>query len=146
MEAKNYKYKIIFLGASGAGAKTSLINRFIGYEFNYNIPSTITPNIHSIFIQADSGVIYLELWDTPGQVLYRNMNKLFIRDSNCVILGYAIDCRSSFDEIKEYHYNTVKNILVNEPLIYLVANKIDLFENEEEVSVEEAKNIQKKKI
>jgi len=84
------------------------------------------------------------LWDTTGQEKYRAMNNLFIKCSRCVILGYDITDKLSFKEIENYHYNNVKNILGDEPLIYLVANKIDLIDKEE-VSEEEAIEYAKEK-
>ena len=74
---------------------------------------------------------------------YRSLQNLFFKGSHCVILGYDITNKNSFDEIKNYHYNNVKNILGDEPLIYLVANKIDLIEKEQ-VTEEEAINFAKK--
>ena len=72
------------------------------------------------------------------------MEKIFLKDSHCIILGYDITDKKSFDEIKEYHYNKVKEILGDFPLIYLVANKIDL-NKDKKVSESEASNFAKEK-
>ena len=48
---KEYDYKIVFLGESGTGAKTCLINQIIYNEFeNYSFTSVAT--YYSIFIQV----------------------------------------------------------------------------------------------
>jgi Ras-related protein Rab-6A len=140
---KEYDYKIVFLGESGTGAKTCLINQIIYNQFE-NYSSTSVAAYYSIFIQVKLGIIKLNLWDTAGQERFRSINGIFIKDSHCAILGYDITNKSSFKEIENYHYNKVKKILGDEPLIYLVANKIDLI-GEEEVSEKEAIDYAKEK-
>ena len=123
-------FKVIFLGESGIGAKTSLIKRIIGNKSN-------TSMSYNIIIKHYLGnEIKLELWDTPGQERYRSINKIFIPESHCVILVFDITNERSFRELN-YHYNLVKEYLGDSPIIFLVANKIDLFE-EQEVLDEEA--------
>ena len=138
-----YDYKIVFLGESGTGAKTCLINQIIYNQFE-NYSSTSAATYFSTFIQVELGIIKLDLWDTAGQERFRSINRIFIKDSHCAILGYDITNKSSFKEIENYHYNKVKNILGDEPLIYLVANKIDLIEDIK-VSEKEAIDYAKKK-
>ena len=140
---KEYDYKIVFLGESGTGAKTCLINQIIYNEFeNYSFTSPAV--YYSTFIQVNLGIIKLNLWDTAGQERFRSINGIFIKDSHCAILGYDITNKRSFKEIENYHYNKVKKILGDEPLIYLVANKIDLI-GKEEVSEKEAIDYAKEK-
>jgi len=124
------EYKVVFLGESNTGAKTSLIDQLIDNEFDPNSMSTCAPNFVSIIIQNDLGFINLKVWDTIGQEKYRSLVKIFIKGSHCVILGSDITNKYSFEEIN-YHYNNAKNILDDEPLIYLVANKIDLYSKHE---------------
>ena len=61
-----------------------------------------------------------------------------MKDSDCIVIGFDITRRCSFDEVKEYWYPTVKKILKTN-LIYLIGNKIELY-IQEEVPLEEAKN------
>ena len=63
---------------------------------------------------------------TLGQEKYRPLGKIFFKDSHCIILGYDIINKYSFNAIKTYFYDNVKNILGENSLIYLVDNKIDL--------------------
>ena len=99
---KECEYKVMFLGETGTGAKTSLINRLIDKKFDTKNESTICPNSAYIFIQNDLGIIKLELWDTPGGKKFRKLNKLFIKGSHCIVLGYDITNQSTFNEIN-YH-------------------------------------------
>ena len=61
------EFKVIFLGSSGAGAKTSLIKRIIGEKFNKNESSTNAGSYASKIIKTLYGEIMLTLWDTAGQ-------------------------------------------------------------------------------
>ena len=134
---KEYVYKIVFLGDSGVGSKYSLIGQLVNNRFDTNVSSTNGASYSSIFAQVNLGIIQLDLWDTTGQEKYRSLSKFFIKDSHCVILGYDITRKNSFDQIKVFWYNFVKNIVGDDTLIYLVANKIDLIE-EKQVSEKEA--------
>ena len=130
------EYKISVLGETGTGAKTSLIHQLIYNEFIENCIISNGTNYSTIFIQVNLGIIKLGLWDLVGHIKYIRLNKNLFKDSHCIILGYDITDKRSFNEIKEYHYNTVRDFGSNDSLIYLVANKIDLF-LQDEVSEEE---------
>ena len=72
----------------------------------------------------------------------RPMTKLFIRDPDCIVIGYDITNKLSFEEAKGFWYHMVKKEkLCN--LIYFIANKIDLY-NWEEIEIEEAIEFAKK--
>ena len=47
---EEYNYKIVFLGESGTGAKTSLIDRLINNKFNPQTIASISTSYASIFI------------------------------------------------------------------------------------------------
>ena len=134
------EYKIGFIGRWGIGAKTSLISRITNNTFNYESPITEVPSFKSLVFEIENGKrIKLSLWDSPGVEQRRELVKNFcIKDSDCVVIGFDIADKSSFDEVKEYWYPTVKEILKTN-LIYLIGNKIDLYENAQ-VDLKEAKN------
>ncbi len=97
---KEYEYKIVFLGESGIGTKTSLISQLVNNKFDPNISSTNGASYCSIFAQVNFWIIQLDLWDTAGREKYRIVSKFFIKDSHCVIIGYDITNKDSFNEIK----------------------------------------------
>ena len=78
----------------------------------------------------------MDFWDTKGQERYRSLIKIFIKDSDCIVLGFDITHKRSFDEIKEFFLPYVKNNS-KVKLIYIIGNKIDLYE-ERQVSKKEA--------
>ncbi len=83
---QKYEYKLLFLGSSGCGAKTSLINKFVRNKYDEYF--FFRAHLESIFIQAKLGIIKLNLWDAEGgQGSYASVSKIFIKASDCIILG-----------------------------------------------------------
>ena len=118
------KYKIIFVGECAIGAKTTLIRRIMGIEFDdntyYNLPCEKYVDI------GNNIKLILKLWDTAGQERYKSITEKDIKYNDCVVLGYDITNKDSFEAITYYWCHTVKDILGSNALIYLVGNKIDL--------------------
>ena len=130
-------YKVVFLGDSGVGSKTSFLNRLNNGKFEENLCSTNGASFSSKSINLCNGkTIKIDFWDTAGQERYRSLSKFFLYDSDCIVLGYDITRKGSFDSIINNWYPLFKD-LYNINLIYLLGNKMDLIEhiqvNEEEV-------------
>ena len=134
--SKNFResIKIILVGNSGVG-KTSIINRYYSDEFHSSIDSTISMNFVLKDVSIKGRTIQLNIWDTLGQEKYFSCNKLFIKNSNIVILVYDITRKNSFEGL-EYWYNSINSELGKDFFLGLVGNKFDRI-NEEEVSEEE---------
>ena len=129
--------KIIFLGESGVG-KTSIISR---YMKNYqNSPeNTLAAISINKNIKIDNLEVELQIWDTAGQEQYRSITSLFYKDALICVLVYDVTKKTSFIQVKEYWYNSVKQNGMKDVIIAIVGNKCDLFE-EEEVSQEDGKH------
>ena len=122
--------KIILLGESGVG-KTNLIQVALGQPFQKEKISTLISSYYESEIIIQNKKYVYTLWDTAGQEVYRSLNKSFIKDSKIVILVFAINNRKSFEEI-DYWINSVKESLEeNKYIMALVANKSDLFDEQE---------------
>ena len=133
-------YKICFIGGCGVGAKTSLINVIKGLNFDDNETSTSSPSCKNKRLELIGQEIDLELWDTVGQKLFRDVIKPFIKVSDIIVIGFDITCSRSFQEIIDF-YNLAKDNC-NAKLMYLIGNKIDLKE-EREISEEKARDLAK---
>ena len=130
-------YKIIFLGECRVGTKTSLINRLQGKEFNSDTEITLVNSFAEIEIdKVKNRKITFKLWDTIGLNKYKLLTKLFLRDSDCAVIGYDINNKKNFEEAKNYWYPLVREFQECK-LIYLIGNKIDL-NDRREVPIEEA--------
>ena len=138
------EYKIVFIGESGTGAKSTLINRLTGIDFNENIITTIYASFINIKIGEEfQKEIILHLWDTAGQEKFRQLNKIFIQNLDCAIIGYDITNRRTFEEVINYWHPLIKNEFKTCNSIYLIGNKIDLIEDRQ-VTREEAIEFAKK--
>ena len=135
------EFKVVFLGESGVGAKTSLINRIVRDVFDLNVSATNGAYFVSKTIQTELGEISLQLWDTAGQEKYRSINAQFIKGAHCIILGYDVTRKESFESIRDFWYNFAKEKTERDNvLIYLVGNKIDL-DDLGRVTYEEGKSL-----
>ena len=102
--------KVVLLGESGVG-KTCIIARFINNTFEENLISTTGASYAGktmVFDEYEGKSIKFEIWDTAGQEKYRSLTKIFYKDAGVAILVYDITRKESFDEIKSYWYNQIK--------------------------------------
>ena len=137
------KYKVVLIGDSGIGSKTSFVEVVTNNEFILDISSTNSASCHPIIINLNNGEFTIEFWDTPGKEKFKALIKFFLKDADSIILGYDVTNRSSFDNIKTFWFDYVKDFS-NANLLYLLGNKIDLKERIS-VSSSEARNYCKEK-
>ena len=123
-------FKVILLGEIMVG-KTNLINILTGGKFNENETATSasTSAMKDLLVKGDKYTI--QIWDTIGQEKLRNLTKLFYNNSKIVIFVYDITRKETFEEIKNYWVKDVEEKLGKNIIKGIVANKIDLFLNEQ---------------
>ena len=132
------EYKIIFIGESGVGAKTSLINRIAGLKFNPHSETTTTNSFVNIKIKLGKNrEINLHLWDTIGQEKFRQLTKMFFNGAKIVLFVYDVTNKESFEALPNWIKDVDEQIGPNY-IRGVIANKIDLIYNEE-VNQEEGK-------
>ena len=142
MEDKDpIEVKVVLLGESGVG-KTCIISRFVNNVFENNTMTTISATYAAKVIPyTDMGeLIKFEIWDTAGQEKYRSLTRVFYKDARIAILVYDITRRETFDEIKNYWIQQIKENAPENTIIGLAANKSDLYDSEK-VSEEEGKSL-----
>ena len=128
--------KIILLGESGVG-KTNLINILMGIPFNDNEKSNISNSYSEKKVTINNKCYKLNLWDTIGQEKFRQLTKIFYKDSKIVIFVFDITNKVSFEELQKYWVKDVKEQIGDEGIVKgVIANKIDLF-LDEKVSTEQ---------
>ena len=103
--------KAVLLGESGVG-KTCIIARFINNTFEENLISTTGASYAGktmTFDEYGGKSIKFEIWDTAGQEKYRSLTKIFYKDAGAAILVYDITRKESYEEIKKYWINQIKD-------------------------------------
>ena len=127
----DFEIKLAFIGQSTVG-KTSLITQYTKKTFADTYLSTIGADQIIKELKLENGLnVKLNIWDTAGQERFRSVNAIFLKGAQIVIMVYDITKRDTFEEIKNYWYNNVKNIIDKDTIIGLAGNKSDLYENEQ---------------
>ena len=124
--------KVVLLGESGVG-KTSIISQFTANKFNPRCPTSVSAQFISKIINFPeyNKKIKFDIWDTVGQEKYRSLAKIFYKDARIIIFVYDITTEFSFAAIKDFWYKETYEYADNEPLLALVANKMDLYKDEQ---------------
>ena len=135
-------FKVVLVGESGVG-KTSIIPQFIDQTFQEDIQSTTGGTFSTKSVVCDGGkVLKFEIWDTAGQEKYRSLTTMFYKDANAAVMVYDVTRADSFEEIKNYWSNQIKDNSPENIILAIAANKSDLIE-QETVDEGEARNFAK---
>ena len=122
--------KVILVGEMSTG-KTSLINITIGGKFIEGKElTTSTASFVTKQMTIGDKTYTLNLWDTIGQEKFRSLTKIFIKDTKICLLVYDITNMHSFEEIKNYWLDQVRQIADKDLILGLAGNKNDLIINQ----------------
>lgn len=128
--------KVLFIGDSATGAKTSFLRRYVKDEFSeYNTISTIGVDIRIKYITVRGKKVKLQMLDTAGQERFRTITRSFFKGASGFVLGYDITNRLSYESVKMW-FNELKRERPD-AVIMLVGNKADCEEKYRKVSQEE---------
>ena len=143
MSTDNISCKVVLVGDTGVG-KTCIIQRYVNNNYEENVESTVasTYTYKVLNFPNYNKSISFDIWDTAVQEIYRALAKNFYLNAAIGVLVYDIKRQSSFDSIKNYWYDQLKESGEENMIFAVVGNKCDLF-NEEEVDEEEAKKFAK---
>mgnify|MGYP002626302266 CR=1 FL=1 len=135
----NITCKVVLVGDSGVG-KTCIIQRYVNDKYSDNTESTSasTYTYKIVNYKEYNKSISLDIWDTAGQEVYRSMARNFYLNASIGILVYDVRRKSSFESIKDYWYDQLKQSGEENIVLGLAGNKCDLFQDEE-VTEDEAK-------
>ena len=131
--------KVVLLGESGVG-KTSIINQFTSGIFDEDAVPSLSAQFVSKEIEIEKlfEKLKFDIWDTAGQEQYRAIAKIFYKNAKIIVLCYDITSRHSFKELKEYWYEQqTKMYADSNPVLAVVANKSDLYNESEAINEEE---------
>ena len=128
--------KVILIGESCTG-KTNLINTAIGLNFRESEPSTTSTSYVPKLINIGDKSYTINLWDTISKESFHPLTKLYLKDSNIIILVYDITKLKTFEKL-DYWFKEIKDSLDDTSIIGIIGNKQDLY-SKEEVSEKKAK-------
>lgn len=130
--------KVMFVGDSETGTKTSLIKRFTDGSFSDSYVPSVGVDFRSKEIHICGMDVSLQLWDTSGSKKFRTALPTYYRMAHCFIAGYSITDRVSFEDLSCW----VKDVKEKGPdglPLMIVGNKVDL-EESRAVSYDEGKS------
>ena len=132
LNIKKITLKTVLIGETSVG-KTSIINRFIHNQFYQNFGPTMsgTCATKEIYYEQYNKILKYEIWDTAGQERYRALTKMIYKDASIVILVFDITRKDTFEEIRDFWINQVKENSKEDIIISLVGNKEDNYEYED---------------
>ena len=124
------EYKVTLLGAGGVG-KSALTLRIISGVFT----PTYNPTIEDYYRHDTNidgvGPCIVEILDTAGTEQFASMRQLYITNGQAFALVYAVDDRSSFEEVKEIYSQITEVKSPHNISVVLVGNKCDLDDRRE---------------
>ena len=139
MDEEEISCKVVLLGESGVG-KTSIMNNFMDKDSSEETSSTTgaTFSTKTLSFEKYNKSICFEIWDTAGQEKYRSLTRMFYKDASAAVLVYDITRNDSFQQLKEYWINQIKENSPKRIILAIAANKSDRYE-EEQIKEEEGR-------
>jgi small GTP-binding protein len=130
----------LMLLGDGQVGKTSLILQLTGSEFNDSQLTTVGKESYIHQVNLHGYELKMKIWDTAGQERFKSMSVQVIKNSDAVILVYAINDINSFKALDQWLNKLNETTDLNKKPIIIVGNKADLPEDQRVVTYEEGKN------
>ena len=144
-EEKPLPLNILLLGSAEIG-KTCLVQRYIRDSFQGTVAS-IGIDLGSKHIKVGEEKYKLQMWDTAGAERFRSITLQYFHLADGIFLLFDVLSQYRLEQILEWitcikiHLNGVNALNKNNPIIYLIGNKID--SNQRVVRKEEVEKIAK---
>ena len=119
-------FNVVFLGESEVG-KTCIFKNINNEKLSKDSIQSSTFNIREIEIKiSPEKTIRMKLFDIPCNEDFRFLADCYLKEANAVYLVYDVTKKKSFNEMKEFWYEKVKNNCKEDIIVAVVANKSDL--------------------
>ncbi|KAH3901435.1 probable Vacuolar protein sorting-associated protein 21 [Saccharomycodes ludwigii] len=128
--------KLVLLGESAVG-KSSIVLRFVSNDFAENKEPTIGAAFLTQRVTLpDDTIIKFEIWDTAGQERFASLAPMYYRNAQAAVVVYDLTSPQSF--LKARHWvKLLREQSGNNIIIALVANKLDLCEEQAQPETEQ---------
>ena len=127
----------LMLLGDGQVGKTSLILKLTGNEFNDSQLTTVGKESYIYQANLHGYDLKMKIWDTAGQERFKSMSVQVIKNSDAVILVYAINDKNSFNALDTWLNKLNDTTDISKKPIIIVGNKSDI--SNREVTYEEGK-------
>ena len=134
----NYLFKYIIIGDPSVG-KSNILMKFAHNKFTDEYQATIGVEFGAKNISFNNQIYRIQIWDTAGQERYMALNKNIFQKVQGIIIMYDLTSLSSFENVPRWLHLLSQNVS-NKPKM-LVANKLDLAENNRMVTEEEGQKL-----
>jgi Rab family protein len=136
---------VIIIGDSGVG-KTAFLSKYVKGVFPMAPTPTIAIEFATKIIQIkEGGYIKAQIWDSAGQERYKAIVAGHYRRAAGALIVYDVTKKASFEHVTNWLKN-INEMAEKNCITYLIGNKRDLVENNEnarEVTIEEAQKYAK---
>jgi len=104
------------------------LERIVNNKFE-NLLFTIGVDFKILNIESKYGIIKLIIWDCAGQERFRSIVQNYFKGSHCIILGYVITNKESYEYNKKSCYDFIIDNLNKEYSIFFpfAKDKASLF-------------------
>jgi small GTP-binding protein len=118
--------RVITLGDSGVG-KTALIHRMKTGEFLADTSPTIGAGVTAVDVEVRGTRYPLQLWDTAGQELYRNIIPIYFKGAVFAMICFSVGDHRSFESLDSW-LREIEQHSSSEIGLVLVGTKYDVAE------------------
>lgn len=141
MSAYDYEFKVILLGDESV-EKSAITKRYCYNIYNTSERLTIGVDFHVKLIELQKKKIKLQIWDVGGEERFKFLLPTYCLGADAAFLLYDITKPQTLDNISEW-VNVVRKKGGNIPIM-LIGTKLELAEDQREISTEQGKLIAKK--
>jgi len=127
----------LMLLGDGQVGKTSLILKLTGNIFNDSQLTTVGKESYIYQVNMHGYDLKMKIWDTAGQERFKSMSIQVIKNSDAVILVYAINDINSFNSLDMWLSKLNDATDLSKKPIIIVGNKSDV--TDRKISYEEGK-------
>ncbi len=127
----------LMLLGDGQVGKTSLILKLTGNIFNDSQLTTVGKESYIYQVNMHGYDLKMKIWDTAGQERFKSMSIQVIKNSDAVILVYAINDINSFNSLDMWLSKLNDATDLSKKPIIIVGNKSDV--NDRKITYEEGK-------
>ena len=131
---------LLQLLGDGQVGKNSLILRLTGNEFNDSQLTTVGKGSYIYQVKLHGYDLKMKICDTAGQERFKSMSVQVIKNSDAVMLVYAIDDINSFKDLDQWLSKLNDTTDLSKKPIIIIGNKADVENEKREVTYDEGKN------